>query len=121
MLSNLKIAALIMIAPLCSLAAPVFADDSGEAKKCIQISQISNARVIDSQNIRFEMRGGPDYMNTLPYKCIGLSKNDPFMYETSLSRLCDLDTITVLQRLGGGYSKGASCGLGKFVPIAEDE
>ncbi len=56
------------------------------------------------------MDGGPDYMSTLPHKCPGLSKHDTIMYETSLNQLCDLDTITVLNQIGGGFMRGPTCG-----------
>ena len=92
-----------------------------EGKKCIQINRISSIDVVDSKHIRFKTTGGPDYMNTLPHKCPGLSKHDTIMYETALSQLCDLDTITVLDQLGGGFMRGPTCGLGKFVPIDESE
>ena len=91
-----------------------------EGKRCISIHRISSTDIVDNQHIRFKMTGGPDYMNELPRKCIGLGKHDAFMYKTSLSQLCDLDIITVLDSVGGGYMRGASCGLGKFVPIEEE-
>ena len=100
---------------------PALADDEESAKKCIPLYRISSVDVLDSQHIRFETHGGPDYMNTLPNKCPGLSKHDPIMYKTSLNRLCDLDTITVLNQIGSGFIQGATCGLGKFVPMEEIE
>lgn len=43
------------------------------------------------------------------------------MYRTSLSQLCDLDMITVLNDFGSGFTPGASCGLGRFYPITKEE
>ena len=43
------------------------------------------------------------------------------MYKTSLPQLCDLDMITVLYNQGFGFSQGASCSLGRFHPVSEDE
>jgi hypothetical protein len=43
------------------------------------------------------------------------------MYRTTLSRLCDIDTITVLYHGGPGMTQGPTCGLGKFYPVSEDE
>ncbi|GIX30548.1 MAG: hypothetical protein KatS3mg124_1020 [Porticoccaceae bacterium] len=91
----------------------------GAEKRCIPLSRISSVRVLDDQHIRFEMAGGPDYLNTLPRRCPGLNRNDPILYKTSLSELCDLDTITVLHQVGGGFMRGATCGLGTFVPVEE--
>lgn len=121
MLSNARLAASALVLPLILGAASLLAEESDEAKKCIQINRISSVDVIDNQNVKFKVTGGPDYINTIPNKCPGLSKHDPIMYKTSLSQLCDLDTITVLHSIGGGFSRGASCGLGKFVPVEEDE
>ena len=41
------------------------------------------------------------------------------MYRTSLSVLCDLDLITVLDRGGFGLRPMGSCGLGRFRPTLE--
>ena len=121
MLSNMKMTTSFLILLLCSLVAPVLASDAEATKRCVQLSQISDLKVIDKQHIRFNMRGGQDYMNTLPHKCPGLSKHNPIMYKTSISQLCDLDTVTVLYHTGGGFMNGATCGLGKFSLIKEQE
>lgn len=84
-------------------------------RRCIPINRIRSVKVLDKQNIRFEMAGNPDYVNHLPRKCPGLRKNDPIMYKLSINRLCDLDTISQLRNIGGGFMEGARCGLGKFV------
>ncbi len=39
------------------------------------------------------------------------------MYKTSMSQLCELDMITVLNNMGFGFMQGATCGLGKFYPM----
>ncbi|MDH3511808.1 MAG: hypothetical protein OER85_13220, partial [Gammaproteobacteria bacterium] len=39
----------------------------------------------------------------------------------SLSQLCDLDIITVLNDYGFGFTPGPSCGLGRFYPITKEE
>jgi len=41
------------------------------------------------------------------------------MYRTSLSQLCDLDLITVLESGGFGLMPLSSCGLGRFYPILQ--
>jgi hypothetical protein len=123
MSSTIKIVSALAAALLLTTAT-VQADDAPAAvdgeKKCIALQRIRNTKVIDNQHIRFELLGGKYYMNELPSKCPGLRKDKPFMYKTSLSQLCDLDIITVLEQTGGGYMQGASCGLGKFVPHDKD-
>ena len=112
--------ATVSLAAVSVLAVPAMADEDSGAKRCLPLSNISSIKVVDNQHLRFDMRGGPDYMNTLPNKCPGLSKHTPIMYKTSLSQLCDLDTVTVLQTVGGGFMRGATCGLGKFEPMDKD-
>lgn len=95
--------------------------DDAEAERCIPIRSIQNTHVIDDRTILFYMRGKKVYLNQLPRRCGGLGMQRRFMYETSLSQLCDLDTITVLNAFGGGFTRGASCGLGLFHPITEED
>lgn len=87
------------------------------AKRCVSLARIDNTHVLDDRNILFYMRGKKVYINKLPHKCHGLRRADSFMYKTSLSQLCDLDIITVLDNIGFGFSRGPSCGLGSFYPI----
>jgi len=63
------------------------------------------------------MTGGKTYRNALSYSCPGLKSQDRFSYRTSLSQLCNVDTIRVLNDFGGRLQEGAGCGLGKFQQI----
>jgi hypothetical protein len=91
-----------------------------EVKNCINLNQIDRTDVVDDDTILFYMRGKEIYENDLPNKCPELRSEDRFMYRTSTSQLCNVDTITVLNDLGFGFVPGASCGLGKFAPISEE-
>jgi len=97
------------------------ADESADGKNCIPLNRISNVEVLDRQRVLFRMTGRDHYLNTLPHACPSLRRNQPIMYRTSLSNLCSLDSIRVLETYGGGYYPGASCGLGEFKPISDDE
>lgn len=90
-------------------------------KKCIDTRRIRRTDIIDNQNILFYMRGGEIYRNHLPNRCPSLRRGTTFSYRSTISRLCDIDIITILYNQGSGLSRGASCGLGKFLPITEDE
>lgn len=90
-------------------------------KQCVQLTSIRHISILDSSHIVFYMNGGKRYLNTLPYTCSGLKMSGTIMYRTSLSQLCDLDIITVLESVGGEYRPGASCGLGTFEPITDQE
>lgn len=94
---------------------------SGPPEQCLRLSSIDHTDVIDDQNILFYMRGKEIYRNHLPYPCSGLRIYDTFMYRTSLSQLCNVDIITVLDNIGFGFSPRNSCGLGLFYPVTEED
>jgi len=102
----------------CSVNEIVQVDHDDQAGvHCLSLRQIRGSDVLDNQHIVFETVGGELFVNTLPHRCPGLSHNAPFMYRTSMNRLCDLDIITVLGDVGFGLIPQASCGLGLFHPI----
>lgn len=84
---------------------------------CLPIASISEARVIDDSTIDFYTGpGNTVYRNHLPNSCPQLGFEKAFGYSTSLSQLCSVDTIWVVVQ-GGGPHRGATCGLGQFVPL----
>jgi hypothetical protein len=87
----------------------------GDPLDCVDIARIDRTRVRDDSTIDFYMRGREVYRNRLPGECSGLAFEDSFTYRTSLSRLCSVDTITVLRPGGGG--PGPTCALGHFQRI----
>lgn len=91
------------------------------ALRCLNLLHVDRTDVIDDENIFFYMRDGTVYRNQLAHRCPGLRREDRFMYKPVGNRLCDLDTITVLTTLGGGLTSGATCGLGKFHAVPEEE
>ena len=90
-------------------------------ERCIDTRRISRTEIVDAENILFYMRGGAIYRNTLSHKCTALAREKRFSYKTSMSRLCDVDVITVLYSMGSGLTSGPSCGLGKFYPVSKEE
>ena len=91
--------------------------DIPEEQTCVPLQRIESLKILDDQTILFSMTNGPNYLNKLPNKCIGMRPGKTLMYKTSLSQLCHLDTVTVLDNVGGGLMRGASCGLGKFSTV----
>lgn len=89
----------------------------GEARSCINRSQIRNTVVRSDRVIDFEMLGGKVYRNTLTSNCPGLGMDRAIAYNTSMDQLCSPQIIYVLQNIGGQPRQGAGCGLGKFVPV----
>jgi hypothetical protein len=91
------------------------AEPDGKPVSCVQLSQIRSTSVHGDSTIDFHMAGGKVYRNTLPMSCPSLGFEERFAYKTSLSQLCSVDIITVLQ--SPGISPGPSCGLGEFQPV----
>jgi hypothetical protein len=112
----LAFSALLLAAPLAAKDKPTpVATPDGPPVACINLP-IGQSVVRDDRTIDFFV-GRKVYRNTLPQSCPSLGFEQAFSYSTSISRLCSVDIITVLQRTGGQLSRGASCGLGKFQPV----
>ena len=87
---------------------------TGELVNCIQTNRIRNTVVHDDYTIDFQMAGDLVYRNTLPLRCAGLGFEERFSHSSTTGQLCSADTVTVLHADGG---RGATCGLGKFLPV----
>lgn len=88
---------------------------------CITVGRIRRTRIVDDKTILFYMRGGRTYQNILERNCPRLEREGRFMYEIRGYRLCDIDTITVLDRFGSGFGRGFTCRLGEFHPVTPEE
>ncbi|MBN1240266.1 MAG: hypothetical protein JXB36_17315 [Gammaproteobacteria bacterium] len=103
------------------------AQDDGDAsidrapERCITLPRLDRTEVIDDRTIIFHMRGGAIFLNHLSRECPGLEREERFMYSPTSTRLCDVDTITVLENRGFGFTRGFTCSLGLFHPITELE
>ena len=106
-------------------AAPAFAQDEDAFDRtpedCLSTAAIARTKVIDDQTILFYMRGKRVYRNYLPRKCPSLERQERFMYEARGGRVCDSDTITVLEQWGARLQPGFTCPLGAFQPITPEE
>jgi hypothetical protein len=90
---------------------------TGKAQSCIPIARIRDSQVRNDWTIDFLSGSRQGWRTTLPHRCSSLGFEQRFEYETSLSQLCSTDIIHVLHSAGPGLQRGASCGLGQFVPI----
>ena len=117
---------------LTAVLMPLLASASGGAQEedaafdrtpqdCIVVQSIDQTDAVDDQNIIFYMRGNKVYRNHLPRKCPGLERENRVAFETRSSRLCSIDTITVLEDFGVGFRPGFTCRLGEFVPMSAAE
>lgn len=91
--------------------------DVGEPRDCVSLRSIQSTKIIDDQTIDFKVTGGKTLRNNLPYSCSGLKSANAFSYHTSLSQLCSVDMIRVLETYGGRLEETAGCGLGKFQQV----
>ena len=92
-----------------------------EGERCITTRNIRDTDILDARTILFRMRGGDYFVNYLRHDCPGLAREERFSYRTTGGRLCQVDTIRVLEQFGGFIQEGMSCGLGVFYPISEEE
>lgn len=120
-----SLACAVLAAGLPFAAAAQDGDDDAPAERaperCITLNRLDRTEVIDDRTIIFHMRGGGIFLNHLSRECPGLKREERFMYSPTSSRLCDVDTITVLERWGFGFTRGFTCSLGVFHPINEVE
>jgi hypothetical protein len=122
----------LALAPILWLAVgPALAQDGQDAESadafdrtpedCVSTPNIDRTHAIDDQTILFFMRGKKVYRNYLPRKCPNLERQNRIMYKTHGARLCDVDTITVLEQWGARLTPGFTCPLGPFHPITQEE
>lgn len=93
------------------------AREIGQPVNCLPIQNIRESKVRSDSVIDFRTSGKKWYRNTLPNSCPSLGFEERFSYRTSISQLCSVDIIRVLQSYGGRLQEGAGCGLGQFQPI----
>jgi hypothetical protein len=101
----------------CLVELPAAAQPAPEkpANACVDLSRMRSTKAVDNRTIVVTMRGNEYRKIGLASKCIGLRVQDSFAYETSLTKLCPGDIITVL---GGG---GDRCGIAEITPLAATE
>jgi hypothetical protein len=118
---NRGLAILSLAAGMLALSLALGDDEPLEPKSCLRITDLRNTDIIDDWTIVFHTSGRDVYLNRLPNRCPGLRAADAFTYSTSLNVLCNTDIIAPLYRLGGGFTRGVSCGLGRFEPTTREE
>lgn len=89
----------------------------GKPVSCLTLTNIKDQQVYNDYVIDFETRGGKVYRNTIEQGCPGLGFEERFSFQTSISRLCRGEIITVLTTSGPGLQPRGSCGLSDFQPI----
>jgi len=113
------LAAAALFAPWVVHADEKKADIDRTPVDCIITRNIDKTDIIDDQTILFYMKGKnkPIYRNYLPSKCPNLESSDRFGYAVTSSRLCKVDLIQALPRVGIPIP----CRIGEFTPISAEE
>jgi hypothetical protein len=107
-----------------SLASAAAQDDdeaSDEPVRCLSMNSIRSTKVLDDTRVLFFQARDKIFLNRLDRECLGLARYGTFTYEVQSgarhARLCDTDSITVLEMTG----RGLNCGLGRFEPLSQDQ
>jgi len=85
---------------------------TGETVDCIDIARIARSRILNDQNLFFEIKGGTRYINRLDTRCPGLVTERSYTYSLPTRKLCKEDVIRVFQPETGA-TRG-TCLLGPF-------
>jgi hypothetical protein len=86
---------------------------AGNPQRCISLSQVNDTQVIDKTTVVYRV-GNVNYVNTLKSGANILDSDDVLVTHTFGSQLCEMDTIHMVDRFGGGRTGFAI--LGPFVP-----
>ena len=103
------------------MAAAQDEEASDEPVRCVSMNSIRSTKVLDDQRVLFIQSRDKVFLNRLDRECLGLFRNGTFTYTVQSgarhARLCDTDSITVLETTG----RGLNCGLGLFEPLSQAE
>jgi len=122
-LAHLALALVLLALPGCTqegrgrrpIALPA-ATVVGPAQSCVLLRELGQSVIRDDWTIDFIGDRGHVWRNTLSGRCSGLRASRAFLYETSLTQLCNTDIIYVLETTDR-TRRGAACGLGDFMPV----
>ncbi|NID16710.1 hypothetical protein [Luteibacter yeojuensis] len=86
---------------------------AGKPQRCISLSDVNDSQVIEKTTIVYRV-GNTYYVNQLKSGANSLDADNVPVTHTFGSQLCDMDTVNMVDRYGGG-SRGFAI-LGPFVP-----
>jgi hypothetical protein len=99
----------------CSSSAPADtpAGSASANNACINTTEITKQTIVSDQEIRFELRNGEVWSNTLPRVCPGLKFEQGFSWTVSGNLVCsNQQSIRV-------KDEGTTCLLGAFTRLPE--
>jgi hypothetical protein len=86
----------------------------GKPTSCITQSQIDQTTIVDEGAILYQMKGGPDYLNTPTPRCPALRSNSFIVSRTYSNQLCRNDILQIHDQPSG--INFGSCALDDFIP-----
>ena len=117
-----RFGALALIAAVGTNRAFAQDDSASVVQTCIYRTGIDHTKVLDDRTILFFMHNRTKYRNTLLGTCPGLRAENHFIYGQDMANsLCKGNVINVLTYEFGRATRGASCWLGMFQPLSDDE
>ena len=101
-------------------SAPQAERDSGTVN-CLHRDAYTDIEVINPGLLLFHGRSDRLWLNRLRQSCAGLRQDHTLALDMRNGRLCDLDSVSGVDVLGGHYLPGARCSLGKFDPVSPEQ
>ena len=103
------------------LASALQPDGNSQPVRCLPDTAYTDVEVINPELLLFHGLGDRMWLNRTRQACLG-SRIDPVLaFDVRHGRLCDLDSVAVADNLGGYWSTGAACSLGKFAPVSPEQ
>ena len=103
------------------LASATQPNGNSGAVRCLPETAYTDVEVMNSELLLFRGLGDRMWLNRTRQACLG-SRVDPVLaFDMRDRRLCALDSVAVADNLGGYWSTGAACSLGKFAPVSPEQ
>lgn len=103
------------------LSQPLDEAEYGKPRRCLSTGLYTQVDIVDDQRLIFRGRGDKAWLNQLRTRCVGLRRNDTLLFELRDNRVCDLDSVSVVDRFLFWRRTGTRCALGKFEPISAEQ
>lgn len=89
---------------------------TGEKRRCLTHSRIRYTRVVDDNNIIFEITPSSYYLNTLPRRCNSLGFHEAIKLTVRGGTVCARETFEVLDN---SVTMGHLCSFGEFEKLTK--
>ena len=103
------------------LASAPPAAHGGRTVGCLQRTAYTEVEVVNPDLLLFHGRGERMWLNRMRQACPGLRHDHVLAFDMRHGRLCDLDAVAVADDVGGYWSTGARCTLGRFDPVSPEQ